>query len=150
MDTREKKNETEVAAEAEVETEVRTEKLICDTTNPTPDDLGSVQVVATKDGEVAKIFYNFGSDLETMTTLFGPEVVFSYAKGQMVIRLQAAMRSRMSANADVAGLETEFKPGIALPKTPKDMSKATENYFMTLSPEEQNAMIEKLMGKKGS
>ena len=130
--------------------EVTEATVICDTENPDPENAGSIQITATKDKQVAKIHYNFGADLESMIELFGEEVVFNYAKGQMVIRLQAAMRSRMSAGGDVAGLETEFKPGIALPKTPKDMNKATENYFMTLSTEEQDAMIEKLMDKKGA
>lgn len=124
--------------------------VVCDEPNPMPDNAGSVQVVATKDKLVARIYYNFGADLDAMTELFGKEVVFSYAKGQMVIRLQAAMRSRMLSGGDVPGLVTEFKPGIALPKTPKDMNKATENYFMTLSEAEQNAMIEKLMNRKGA
>lgn len=132
------------------ENEVEETIVICDTENPDPENAGLIQITATKDKQVAKIHYNFGADLESMIELFGEEVVFNYAKGQMVIRLQAAMRSRMSAGSDVAGLETEFKPGIALPKTPKDMNKATENYFMTLSAEEQDAMIEKLMEKKGA
>ena len=132
------------------ENEVEEATVICDTENPAPEDAGSIQIVATKNGQVAKIFYNFGAELESMLELFGEDVIFNYAKGQMVIRLQAAMRSRMSTGGDVAGLMTEFKPGIALPKTPKDMNKATENYFMTLSTEEQDAMIAKLMEKKGA
>ena len=132
------------------ENEVEEATLICDTENPDPENPGSIQITATKDKQVAKIYYNFGADLEAMIELFGEEVVFNYAKGQMVIRLQAAMRSRMSADGNIAGLEAEFKPGIALPKTPKDMNRATESYFMTLSTEEQDAMIAKLMEKKGA
>lgn len=137
---------------SENETEEATEEatVICDMKNPTPEDVGSIQITATKDKQVAKIYYNFGADLEAMIELFGDEVVFSYAKGQMIIRLQAAMRSRLSAGTDVASLMSEFKPGIALPKSPKDMNKATENYFMTLSEDEQSAMIEKLMERKGA
>ena len=137
-------------SENEGQEEVTEATVICDVENPTPDDAGSIQITATKNNQVAKIFYNFGADLESMLELFGDEVIFSYAKGQMVIRLQAAMRSRMSAGGDVSGLMTEFKPGIALPKAPKDMNKATENYFMTLSADEQDAMIEKLMERKGN
>lgn len=136
-------NENEVTAGEE-------STVICDTENPMPDNAGSIQVMATKDKLVAKIYYNFGADLAAMVELFGNDVVFSYAKGQMVIRLQAAMRSRMLSGGDVAGLTSEFKPGIALPKAPKDMGKATENYFMTLSKEEQDQMISKLMDKKGA
>lgn len=140
---------TEIAGGVEAEETVEA-TLICNTENPAPEDAGSIQITATKDKQVAKIYYNFGADLEAMIELFGDEVVYNYSKGQMIIRLQAAMRSRMTAGGDVAGLETEFKPGIALPKTPKDMSKATETYFMTLSVEEQDAMISKLMERKGA
>ena len=141
---------TEIAGGAESTKEAVEATVICNTENPAPEDAGSIQIIATKNGQVAKIFYNFGAELESMIELFGEEVVFNYAKGQMVIRLQAAMRSRMLSGGDVAGLMTEFKPGIVLSKTPKDMNKATESYFMTLSTEEQDAMIAKLMEKKGA
>lgn len=137
--------EPEVATEEAVE-EVKL-NVLCDTPDPTD---GSMQVAATKDNAVAKIYYKFGEDLDEMVELFGAAVVYSYAKGQMIIRLQAAMRSRMKTGGDIAGLVSEFKPGVALPKTPVDMGKATENYFSGLNEEEQDAMIERLMDKKGA
>ena len=123
--------------------------VICDMSNPDPKNEGQFQVSATKEGKTAKIYYNFGKNLPAMVALFGEEVVFGYARGQMVIRLQATMRSRLVSGGDIEGLVSEFKPGIALPKTPKDMGKATESYFVSLSSDEQEAMIKKLMEKKG-
>ncbi len=139
-------DENDTTKDAQDESEVKL-NVICDTPDPVD---GSIQVTATKDTNVAKIFYKFGEDLDEMVELFGAAVVFGYAKGQMVIRLQAAMRSRMKSGGDIAGLMAEFKPGVALPKTPVDMEKATENYFSTLTEEDQDAMIERLMAKKGS
>lgn len=123
--------------------------IICDVANPDPDDSGSIQVSATKEGKTGSIYYNFGADLTSMIERFGEEVVFGYARGQMVIRLQASMRSRLISGGDVPALASEFKPGIAMAKTPKDMKKATENYFMSLSQEEQDTMVKKLMEKMG-
>ena len=138
-------NENEVTETEETEEAL----VVCDMENPDPSNDGQVQVTATKDKKVAKIYYNFGVDLATMTQLFGDEVVFGYARGQMIIRLQATMRARLTAGGDLEGLVSEFKPGLTMPKTPKDMKKATENYFMSLNQDEQNALIAKLMDKKG-
>lgn len=137
-------DETQVQDPEEVQEEL---KVLCN--QPDPGD-GSTKVVATKDGAIATIYYDFGADLDAMVELFGADVVYGYAKGQMVIRLQAAMRSRMKSGGDIAGLTSEFKPGVALPKTPVDMGKATENYFATLNAAEQDALIERLMDKKGA
>lgn len=138
-------NDTSEAPEApEIEAKLN---VLCNVEDPGD---GSTQVIATKDGNEAGIFYNFGTNLDEMVELFGADVVYSYAKGQMTIRLQAAMRSRMKTGGDIAGLITEFKPGVALPKSPVDMNKATENYFSGLSEEEQDAMIERLLEKKGA
>ena len=122
--------------------------LIYAANNPAPDKSGCIGIVARKDGKEARVFYDYGNDLDEMISLFGEEVVFSNARGKMVIGLQAAMRARLKAGQSVEDLMTKYKPGVALEKVPADMNKATEDYFAGLSEDEQDAMIARLMSRK--
>jgi hypothetical protein len=122
--------------------------LVYASDNPTPDKKGCVQIIARKDGKEARVFYDYGDDVIEMIDLFGDGVVFSNARGKMVIGLQAAMRARLKANQSVEDLMNKYKPGVALEKLPVDMDKATEDYFAGLSEDEQDAMIAKLMSRK--
>jgi len=123
---------------------------ICDMQNPDPTNSGYISVDAKKNKKSARIFYDFGKDLGDMTVLFGEDVTFSFARAQMKIKLQSAMRSYLEASRDPLELAEKFNPGIAMERLPVDMNKATENYFKDLSDEEQDIMIAKLMEAKGS
>ncbi len=140
-------NENENGNE-EVEAAVESE-LVYQETDPNPDKVGCVEISAKKDGKEAIVFYDFGDDLDEMTGLFGHEVVFTNARSKMKIALQAGMRSYLKASRSIEDLMKIYKPGVALERVPIDMNKATENYFGGLSEEEQDAMIARLMAKKG-
>ncbi|MCK4330846.1 hypothetical protein KAX02_13525 [candidate division WOR-3 bacterium] len=116
--------------------------------NPAPNKKGCVGIVARKDGKEARVFYDYGDDVMEMIDLFGEEVVFSNARGKMVIGLQAAMRARLKSDQSIEDLMAKYKPGVALEKIPTDMNKATEDYFAGLSDDEQDAMIARLMSRK--
>lgn len=126
-----------------------TSELVYSMPNPDSEKVGNVLVVAKKDGKEARVFYDYGDSLADMTELFGEAVVFSNARGKMIIGLQAAMRSRLKAGQDIGKLIESYKPGVAMEKIPTDMNKATEDYFSGLSEEEQDAMITRLMAQKG-
>ena len=138
--------------EEALETQVSAPALeqICDMPNPDPTNPGYISVDAKKNKKTARIFYNFGKDLEDMTEKFGEDVTFSFSKAQMKIKLQSAMRSYLEASRDPLELAEKFHPGIAMERLPVDMNRATENYFKDLSDEEQDIMIAKLMEAKGS
>lgn len=123
-------------------------KTVYSMPNPEPDNAGTIPVIAKKDGKEAQVFYNYGNNLAEMIELFGETVVFSNARGKMVIGLQAAMRSRLKTGQDIGKLMDSYKPGVALERIPVDMNKATEDYFSGLSSEEQDAMITRLMNQK--
>ena len=129
--------------------------------NGTDPEDGSVKVETTvpvKDPDTkalvknlkAVLYYNFGEDLDDMVERFGEDVVYSQAKAQMKIRLQSLKRSRMRAGLDVGELREKFIPGIAMERTPQDMGKASEAYFDSLSPEEQDAMLARLQEKRST
>jgi len=119
--------------------------LITDMEDPAD---GSILVSAKKNGKGANIYYNFGKTLEEMVDLFGESIVFSQARAQMKIKLQSAMRSYLMTGRNVEELVTKYVPGVVMERMPTDMSVATETYFATLSEEEQDAMIAKLMQSK--
>ena len=142
-----KKAETETKVEAvesmEVETVKESFKMIYDM--PDPKKPGHIKVSAKKDGKAANIYYNFGVDFDTMTELFGKEVVFSQARAQMKIKLQSSMRAFLAAGRSVEDLLTLYIPGVALERTPTDMGTATEKYFSGLTDAEQDIMLANLM-----
>lgn len=140
----ENENENEDEGDVAVENE-----LVYQETDPRPDKHGCIEVSAKKDGKEAIVFFDFGDDLDEMTGLFGQDVVFTNARGKMKIALQAGMRSYLKANKSVEDLMNIYKPGVALERIPTDMNKATEDYFGGLSEEDQDAMIARLMQKKG-
>ena len=134
--------------EKTVETEVIEDEVVCTMDNPDPENSGLIKVEAKKDHKCATIYYDFGSDLEVMTEKFGAEVVFSQAKAQMKIKLQSGMRSYLSSGRDIAELVSKYVPGVALERIPTDMGVASETYFTSLSEDEQDAMIARLMDAK--
>jgi len=68
----------------------------------------------TKDSEPQTIGYDFGDDLPEMTEKFGAETVFSNARAQMKIGLQAAMRRYITDGKDVSALVGLWAPGVQL------------------------------------
>lgn len=143
-------NESEAAIEADNVATVDTFNIIYDAANPNPDKSGCIEVTARKDGKAARVFYDFGDDLNEMVEMLGENVVFTNARSKMKIGLQASLRAYLKAGQDIEKLMEKFKPGVALEKLPADMNKATESYFAGLSDEEQDAMIARLMERKGA
>jgi len=144
----EKADATAVDTKTEVVEVVEEAVMVYDMVNPDAENPGYLAVEAKKEGKAARLFYNFGKDLAEMTELFGDTVVFSQARAQMKIKLQAGMRSYLVAGQNVKDLATKFIPGVALERIPTDMNKASEEYFTGLSDDEQDAMIKRLMEAK--
>ena len=83
----------------------------------------------------ANLAYNFGTDLESMTTLFGAETVFTHALAGMKVRAQAVARPSIgkgiSAEADLAA----WTPGVKRAAVVRDPEKDAKAYIKTLSRE---------------
>lgn len=80
------------------------------------------KVKDTGDELERSVEYDFGDNLDEMVDKFGEDVVFSNAKGAMVISLQSIMRTSISKNesaADCAKKAAEWKPKTAAPKKSK-------------------------------
>lgn len=121
---------------------------VCEMTLPeNAEAQGIILVAAKKNGKTCTLAYEFGKDLEQMIERFGKEVVFSQARAEMVVKMQAVMRSYLVGGKDPKEILGMWKPGVAMPKTAVNKEVATLNYFDGLDPEAQKAMLEKLMAK---
>jgi len=83
-------------------------------------------VRATKDGRTVTVSYNFGNSLGEMADLFGEEIVFSNAKANMVIGLQARIRSLIKTEKSDEEIQAEisaWKPGIKVTRTGDPVAK---------------------------
>ena len=115
--------------------------------------MSAIEVKAKKNDEngdvmgEAIVSYDFGDNLDEMKTLFGDSAVYSNAKAQMKIGLQAFMRRCIEAGkqqAEIAALVESYKPGVSPDKVQDPVAVATA-YFANLgSDEERAAFLEKL------
>jgi hypothetical protein len=109
--------------------------------------------IKDKDGNItgykqAKGYFRFGKDLDEAVELYGKEITFSNARAQEKIKLQSLMRSHILAGKDIGTLLATWKPGMQMERTPVDPMVAAESKFDSLSSEEQEAFINKLLARQ--
>ena len=104
---------------------------------------GVIEVTAKKDDAEATINYDFGENLGEMTEKFGEGVVFTNARAQMKIVLQAAMRRRLEAGQPCDDLADNWKPGVQMERIVDPIAAAKAKYA-NMSEEERAAFLEDL------
>jgi len=117
--------------------------------------MGEVSTItATKKiGDVEKeaaIAFDFGGNLEVATQKFGAEVVYANFVRSAVITAQAAIRRLLTMGknqADIAAKMASWKPGVPLERV-VDAEAALMAKVASMSQEEKDALIEKLMAMK--
>lgn len=97
----------------------------------------------TKDTEPVTIGYDFGDDLAEMTEKFGAETVFSNARANMKVGLQAAMRRYITEGKDVNSLVGMWAPGVQLERK-VDPIASTKALFASWTDEEKAAFLAEL------
>ncbi len=120
---------------------------------PLPKDAaerGVIALSAKKNGLTATLAVEFGKDLDQKVKLFGKEVVDSAAMAHFKVMGQAVIRTALEAGKKPSEIMAKWKPGVTLPKAPRDPEAVTINYFDTLTEEEKLAMIKKLESKISS
>lgn len=112
-----------------------------------------VEVKATKqniDREVAA-FVDLGDNCQDAITKFGEDVVFSNFVAQTKIRAQAIMRDMLTdgkTDEEIATFMASWKPGTARDRV-TDPTAAFLGKFVTMTKEEQEDFLKKLMEKAG-
>lgn len=118
------------------------------------ENTGILQVTAKSgegdDKEEATVAYDFGTDLNDMKNKFGEDVVFSLARAQAKIQLQARMRSWMSADPpkDVNAMAAIWKPGMVAERS-LDPAAVARNYLANATEEEKKAFLENIKSVLG-
>lgn len=111
-----------------------------------------VTAKAPKVEKEATVNYNFGENLGEMVDLFGEDVVRNYAERQMTIQLQANIRRLLEAGQTPEQIQeaiNRWKPGVItrLVTGGGDPLTAALSAFDGMSPDEQQAFIQKFMDK---
>ncbi len=97
------------------------------------------------------IQFDFGTDLKEMASLFGENVTFTNAKGQMTVGVQAAVRRGMTAglsNSEIQKRMLDYKPGVVSRLGAVVTTEGAVAHFEGLEPAAQAAMLEKLQTKQ--
>ena len=106
---------------------------------------------APKVDRKCSIEFNFGADLKEMSSLFGENVVYTNAKGQMKVGVNAAVRRLMEAGVpdkEIAVKMKGYKPGVVSRLGAVVTTEAAVSHFEGLTPEAQSAMMAKLQAKQ--
>ena len=104
---------------------------------------GVIEVSAKKNDTEATINYDFGENLEEMVEKFTDSVVFTNARANMKIVLQAAMRRRIEAGQPVDDLATTWKPGVQMERIVDPIAAAKAKYA-TMDEDQRAAFLEEL------
>ena len=104
---------------------------------------GVIEVSAKKNDTEASINYDFGENLEEMVEKFTDSVVFTNARANMKIVLQAAMRRRIEAGQPVDDLATTWKPGVQMERIVDPIAAAKAKYA-TMDEDQRAAFLEEL------
>jgi len=108
------------------------------------------EITATKGERSATVYYDFGGSLDAAKDKFGAEVVYSSFVRTAVITAQSIMRRMIeqgAADEKIAAKLAAWVPGIAVERV-VDPIGSTVARFKTMSAEEQEALIAKLLAQK--
>lgn len=102
-------------------------------------------------GQECTVEVEVGETLEDLISLCegGADTVREKAVAQIVIEVQARIRSLMAAGMNDEAIKAEmanYKPGMAVRKVAVDPVVALKQKFATMSEEERSAIIAQLLG----
>jgi hypothetical protein len=108
---------------------------------------GAIEVSAKKtiDGEAktALVTYDFGEDLNEMVEKFTDNIVFTNARANMKIVLQAGLRRCLEAGQDPADFAAAWKPGVQMERIVDPIAAAKAKYA-AMSEEDRAAFLKDL------
>jgi len=110
-----------------------------------------VSAKAPKIDRECTIDFDFGADLKEMASRFGENVVYSSAKSQITVGVQAAIRRGLEtglSEKEIQSRMTAYKPGVVSRLAPAVTTDAAVAHFEGLEPEAQAAMLAKLQTKQ--
>lgn len=103
-----------------------------------------IEVKAKKGDKEAAVGYDFGDDLNDMTAKFGDEVVFTNARANMKIVLQAGLRRCLEDGKDYNDYANRWIPGVQTTTGITDPVAAMKAKFANMTDEERMAFLDDL------
>lgn len=100
-----------------------------------------------KNGFMSTLAYDFGVDLDSMVERFGAELVFGFAKAQMVVKAQAVVRPITAKGLTAVEVIKTWEPGVKRTALPVDKKAAAESFIEDASKEELEALLAKIQAK---
>jgi len=97
------------------------------------------------------IDFDFGANLKEMVSLYGENVTYTNAKGQMTVGVQAAVRRLMAggiSNSEIQKRMKDYKPGVVSRLGAVVTTEGAVAHFEGLDPTAQAAMLSKLQAKQ--
>jgi hypothetical protein len=112
------------------------------------------RVIKAKTGKSDRIFEGtidlHDESLDTMKTAFGDDAVKSAAISDMIIAVQALIRScieKGKSDQEIQALINSWKPGVKTSLGPADPVEVLMKKFHAMTPEEQTAFQKDLLAK---
>jgi len=103
-----------------------------------------VETISTKTGELESVITSFDIDelIDDAVARYGHEVVHSRYKAQLIIDLQAFIRTKMKAGIDAAAIQASvdsWKPGVK--SRPKSALEKADDFLSKLTDEQREELF---------
>jgi len=110
--------------------------------------MGAIEVTAKKGDKACAVPYDFGDDLKGMIAKYSDEVVFSNARANMKIVLQAGLRRCLEHDKDPHEFASRFIPGVVTAAAAVDPVVAMKAKFATMDDTEKAQFLKDLKAGK--
>ena len=118
--------------------------VICDE----PIAEGYTRINVTGDANFACFGYNFGTDLASMTELFGADKVFDAARQHFVVKLQQVTRPLVKKGLSPLSVRDQWKPGVKISTGNLDPEEVAKNFLAGMTKEQLEAMYADILASK--
>jgi len=104
----------------------------------------AVETISTKTGDLEAVVIQFEIDeaIDDATARYGHEVVHSRYKAQLIIDLQAFIRTKLKAGIDASTIQTSvdsWKPGVK--SRPKSALEKADDFLSKLTDEQRDEIL---------
>lgn len=106
--------------------------------------MGFIEVAVKKGEKSATEQYDFGDNLKSMVEKFNDDVVFTNARANMKVTLQAGLRGCLDKSLSTSEYAAKFIPGVQTAAAAADPVASMKVKFATMDKEERKAFLASL------
>lgn len=97
-----------------------------------------------------KLAYNFGTDLASMTEIFGEKIVYEFALANMIVKGQAVCRSIVGKGQSAESALKAWVPGVKRVAAPVDPKVEASKFVANAGLDELEAMMAEIEAAKNA